>query len=252
MNALIPAKTLGHGLVLICSLFLLQANNALAAETVGDAQMQASDLLSGAVGGRAKIVDATRVIPSASDQTSRLAPQEQAQQLILGKPKLGGTQGRAAVHGTSGDALESARRMILGHGAGSTAAPALKRSVSLTQDPLVMRLNKDEFRIAFGIDAGRFGSNGCNGVIHYRVEWKIEDGTTRSEIKRVNYSVPEGASRTIAVDHQYFGAAEGEHTTDVVKVSVDKITCLDSRPLQTASTAARADSERTASSMSSF
>jgi hypothetical protein len=142
--------------------------------------------------------------------------------------------------------------MILGDGARGTAAPALKRSVSLTQDPLVMRLDKDEFRVALGIDAGRFVSNGCNGVIRYRVNWKTEDGTTHSETKRVNYSVLAGASRTIAVDHQYFDTAAGEHTTDVVKVSVDEITCLDSRPVQTASTAAQAAPERTASPVRSF
>ena len=31
-------------------------------------------------------------------------------------------------------------------------------------------------------------------------------------------------SRTIAVDRQYFDTAEGQHTTDVVKVRVDAIT----------------------------
>jgi hypothetical protein len=255
MNLHNHAKALGHGLVLFSSLFLLQANNVLAAEAVGDAQMQARDLLSGSVGGRTKIVDESRAISPGSDQTSSLDPQEQARRLILGKPHVGGTSGRAVAVGpkmnaapavptrgdrrTYADPQESARRMILGRGAGGTGAPDLKRSVSLTQDPLVMRLDKDEFRIAFGIDAGRFASDGCSGVVHYRVDWKTEDGTTRSETKRVNYSVLAGASRTIAVDHQYFDTAAGGHTTDVVKVSVDEITCLDSRPVQTASTAAQ-------------
>jgi hypothetical protein len=266
MNLHNHAKALGHGLVLFSSLFLLQANNVLAAEAVGDAQMQARDLLSGTVGGRTKIVDESRA-SSGSDRTSSLDPQEQARRLILGKPHVGGTGGRVALeptmnatpadstrgdHRTYADPQESARRMILGDAARGTATPALKRSVSLTQDPLVMRLDKDEFRVAFGIDAGRFVSNGCNGVIRYRVNWKTEDGTTRSETKRVNYSVPAGASRTIAVDHQYFDTAAGGHTTDVVKVSVDEITCLDSRPVQTASTAAQAAPERTASPVRSF
>jgi hypothetical protein len=35
------------------------------------------------------------------------------------------------------------------------------------------------------------------------------------------------ASRAITVDRQYFDTAEGQHTTDVVKVSVDRITCLE-------------------------
>src|SRR5882724_13644860 len=124
--------------------------------------------------------------------------------------------------------------MILGHGANGAAASASDRSVSLTQEPLVMRLNKDEFRIAFGLNAGRFASNGCDGVISYRVDWKTEDGTTRREAKQVKYTVLPGAGRTITVDHQYFDTAEAAHTTDVVKVSADKITCLGSWPLRTA------------------
>jgi hypothetical protein len=111
--------------------------------------------------------------------------------------------------------------------AGAGAAPASKHSVSLTQNPLIMRLNKDEFRIAFGINGERCGANGCSGMIRYRVVWKTADGATRSEIKHVGYSVPPRARRTIAVDRQYFDTAEGQHTTDVVKVSIDAITCRD-------------------------
>ena len=111
--------------------------------------------------------------------------------------------------------------------AAAGAAPPPARSVSLTQDPLVMRLNKDEFRIAFGINGERCGANGCSGMIHYRVDWKTADGTTRSETKRVSYTVSPLAPRTIAVDRQYFDTAEGQHTTDVVKVSVERIRCLD-------------------------
>jgi hypothetical protein len=105
------------------------------------------------------------------------------------------------------------------------AAPPPKRSVSLTQDPLVMRLNKDEFRIVFGIDGERCGAQGCSGLIRYRVDWKAQDGTARSEIRHVNYTVLPSAGRTIAVDRQFFDTAEGQHTTDVVKVSVDSISC---------------------------
>jgi hypothetical protein len=111
--------------------------------------------------------------------------------------------------------------------AAAAAAPPAERSVSLTQEPLIMRLNKDEFRIAFGINGERCGAKGCSGMIRYRVDWKTADGTTRSEIKHVNYTVSPRASRTIAVDRQYFDTAEGQHTTDVVKVRVDAITCLD-------------------------
>jgi hypothetical protein len=116
---------------------------------------------------------------------------------------------------------------VLTMSASAGAAPPAQRSVSLTQDPLIMRLNKDEFRIAFGINAERCGANGCSGMIRYRVDWKTADGATHSEIKHVGYSVSPPARRTIAVDRQYFDTAEGRHTTDVVKVSVDAITCRD-------------------------
>jgi hypothetical protein len=113
-------------------------------------------------------------------------------------------------------------------GAGADAAvPSSERSVSLTQDPLIMRLNKDEFRIAFGINGERCGDGGCNGMIRYRVNWKTADGATHTETKHVSYTVSPNAHRTIAVDRQFFDTAEGQHTTDVVKVSIDAITCID-------------------------
>jgi hypothetical protein len=110
---------------------------------------------------------------------------------------------------------------------GANAAAVSSRAVSLTQDPVVMRLSKDEFRIAFGLNAERCASGGCNGVIRYRVDWRTEDGTMRSEIKRVSYSAMANANRALTVDRQYFDTAEGAHTTDVVRVSVDMITCVD-------------------------
>jgi hypothetical protein len=109
--------------------------------------------------------------------------------------------------------------------AGAAAATPAAGRVSLTHDPLVMRVNKDEFRIAFGINGERCGVNGCSGMILYRVDWKTPDGITRTETKHVGYTVSPLASRTIAVDRQYFDTAEGQHTTDVVKVSIDSITC---------------------------
>jgi hypothetical protein len=109
----------------------------------------------------------------------------------------------------------------------ANAAPVSARAVSLTQDPVVMRLSKDEFRIAFGLNAERCATAGCNGVIRYRVDWKTEDGTMRSEIKRVSYAAVPSANRALTVDRQYFDTAEGAHTTDVVRVSVDMITCVD-------------------------
>lgn len=110
---------------------------------------------------------------------------------------------------------------------GGTADSPSGRSASLTQDPLVMRLSKDEFRIAFGVNAQGCASNGCSGVIHYRIKWKTEDGTVISEFRRVSYNVLPHSSRTMTVDRQYFDTAEGAHTTNVVKVTVDTITCLD-------------------------
>lgn len=108
---------------------------------------------------------------------------------------------------------------------GASSALPSGSAVSLTQAPLVMRVDKDEFRIVFGIDGLACGQNGGSGAIHYRVEWKTADGATRSETKQVGYTVSPLASRTIAVDRQYFDTAEGAHTTEVLKVSVDRITC---------------------------
>jgi hypothetical protein len=128
----------------------------------------------------------------------------------------------------------------LGVIASAVAAPPAEHSASLTQDPVVMRLSKDEFRIAFGINSEHCAATGCNGVIHYRVDWKAEDGLTRSESKRVSYAALPSTGRSITVDRQYFDTAEGAHTTDVVRVSVDKITCLDGVDAAGARTASNA------------
>jgi hypothetical protein len=106
----------------------------------------------------------------------------------------------------------------------SAAAAPPATPVSLTQTPLVMRLSKDEFRIAFGINGEKCLPSGCHGAIHYRVSWKTEDGVSRSEAKQVSYTVSPHVGRAIAVDRQYFDTAEGAHLTDVVEVTVDSIT----------------------------
>src|ERR1700723_2743108 len=116
---------------------------------------------------------------------------------------------------------------VLTMSAAAGAAPPSQRSVSLTQDPVVMRLNKDEFRIAFGINGERCGSAGCSGMIRYRVDWKTADGIAHSETKHLSYLVSPLANRTIAVDRQYFDTAEGQHTTEVVKITIEGITCRD-------------------------
>ena len=88
-----------------------------------------------------------------------------------------------------------------------------------------MRLNKDEFRIAFAINGESCAPSGCEGMIHYRVDWRTTDGRSHSDQKRVAYSIPPRVAHTIAVDRQYFDTAESAHTTEIVKVVVDQITC---------------------------
>ena len=99
-------------------------------------------------------------------------------------------------------------------------------SVSLTQDPLVMRVGKDEFRIAFGLDGASCA--GCSGVIKYNTTWETEDGTRSTEQKSVTFNIPDGAERSISVDRHYFDTAEAQHTTQVVSVNVDQISCANS------------------------
>jgi hypothetical protein len=129
MNSTIPSKRLSYRFVLMAAAILLHANNVLAAEFVGDAQMQARDLLSGTVGGKAKTLDASSAISAHGDQTSNLDPQDQARELILGKRTVGRVAGRRVALDSKAkvseavpargkrrecDAQESARRMILG------------------------------------------------------------------------------------------------------------------------------------------
>jgi hypothetical protein len=131
MTSLIPIKMPNHVLVLISAAILLHVNNGLAADLVGDAQMRARDLLSGTVNGQAKTFDASPAIPADGHRTPNLDPQEQARQLILGKPNFGGAAGRkvaidsktkitpaVSVRGKRrgySDPQKSAQRMILGN-----------------------------------------------------------------------------------------------------------------------------------------
>src|SRR5271170_137913 len=109
----------------------------------------------------------------------------------------------------------------------ATLAAPLEGAVLLTGDPVVMRLNKDEFRIVFGLEGKSCAPHGCSGSVRYWVDWKASDGTTRTEQKEVNYIVSPEAARTIAVDRQYLDTGEGAHTVDVVKVRTDSITRRD-------------------------
>jgi hypothetical protein len=108
---------------------------------------------------------------------------------------------------------------------GASAFAADSCRVSLTQDPLVMRIGKDEFRIAFGLDAGACTQSGCSGTIRYNTTWATEDGTRNTEQKSVSFNIPDGAQRSLSVDRNYFDTAEAQHTTKVVSVDVDQISC---------------------------
>jgi hypothetical protein len=128
MSSRIPMKILSRGLILLSAAILFNANTVLAANRVGDAQMQARDLLSGTVGGRTKTVDKSFAISPDHHQESYPDPQEQARRLILGKPSFERTVGREfAVQSKTDvpvaarrnghvhtDPQELARRMILG------------------------------------------------------------------------------------------------------------------------------------------
>jgi hypothetical protein len=111
------------------------------------------------------------------------------------------------------------------------ATPPCAQAAMLSERPLVMRISKDEFRIAFGLNVHGCVAHGCNGTISYRVEWLTDNGERNSELRRVRYSVPPRYTRGLTVDRQYFDTAEGAHTTAVVEVTVRKITCLPGTPL---------------------
>lgn len=132
MNTFISMKIVSRRLILISAAILINANTVLAANGVDDAQMQARDLLSGTVGVGTKATDRSLAISAGHHQKSYPDPQEQARQLILGRPSFDGTVSRefAAQSKTNvsvpvsarrngrvhTDPQELARRMILGAG----------------------------------------------------------------------------------------------------------------------------------------
>jgi hypothetical protein len=131
LKSFIPSNTLGRRLMLASAGLLLCANGALAAEVVGDAQMQARDLLSGTVGGQSKIAEVSPAIPTDDRHALNLDSQEQARELILGK-NVDGTAHRAVTLDSRTGAMptasaqrirrvdiggqELADRMLLGQG----------------------------------------------------------------------------------------------------------------------------------------
>jgi hypothetical protein len=142
MNSPVSMKILSRRLILISAAILINANTVLAANRIDDAQMQARDLLSGTVGGRTKIIDKSLAISADHLQKSYPDPQEQARQLILGKPSFDSSVGREfAVQSKSDvpvsarrndhvhtDPQELARRMILGAGGSGRESAGMRLS----------------------------------------------------------------------------------------------------------------------------
>ena len=119
--------------------------------------------------------------------------------------------------------------LILALAAGNAVAAEATCAVNVTNDPVVIRMDKDEFRIAFGVAGDACETNGCSGVIRYRAAWRTEDGTEASDDKVLSYEIPSGSKRSIAVDRHYFDTSEGRHTTDLVDVKVGDISCTTPR-----------------------
>jgi hypothetical protein len=99
----------------------IHAHSALAADVIGDAQMQASDLLSGTVAGRSKTAPVTAATSADDTHAFNVEPQELARQLILGKPSgdrvadrhIGGDfEMQLAVRRAAVDPQEAARRLL--------------------------------------------------------------------------------------------------------------------------------------------
>ena len=119
--------------------------------------------------------------------------------------------------------------LVLALAAGNAFAAEATCAVNVTNDPLVIRMDKDEFRIAFGVAGDACAKDGCSGVIRYRAAWRTEDGAEATDSKVLSYEIPSGAKRSIAVDRHYFDTSEGKHTTDLVRISVDDISCQRAR-----------------------
>jgi hypothetical protein len=98
--------------------------------------------------------------------------------------------------------------------------------VNLTQDPLVMRIGKDEFRIAFGLDGSSCHDVGCSGVITYYATWETDEGMRNTERKSVSFEIPNDAQRSLTVDRSYFDTREAQHTTRITGVDVAGISCV--------------------------
>jgi len=107
---------------------LLHANGVLAADFIGDPQTQARDLLSGNIGGRSESIQIAPVVSAGDAHSFSVEPQEQARQLILGKPigdrvpgRIIGTEAKMTsvrgVRRAEADPQDAARRLLLAGGA---------------------------------------------------------------------------------------------------------------------------------------
>ena len=116
--------TMALAFALASSGTLLHANGVLAADSVGDPQTQARDLLSGNIGERSKIAQIAPVVSVDGAHAFNVEPQEQARQLILGKPSgdrvpgaIIGTDAKTTsvrgVRRAEADPQGAARRMLL-------------------------------------------------------------------------------------------------------------------------------------------
>jgi hypothetical protein len=119
--------------------------------------------------------------------------------------------------------------LVLALAAGNALAAEATCAVNVTNDPVVIRMDKDEFRIAFGVAGDACAKDGCSGVIRYHAAWRTEDGTESSDNKVLSYEIPSGSKRSIAVDRHYFDTSEGRHTTDLVDVKIDEVSCAHPR-----------------------
>ena len=91
MNSPIPTQTLIHRLILTSAALLVYADGALAADFVGDAQMQARALLTATSGARPNAVDNRITPPTDGHQISNIDAQEQARQLLSGTSNVART-----------------------------------------------------------------------------------------------------------------------------------------------------------------
>jgi len=90
----------------------------------------------------------------------------------------------------------------------TAAARLLRRSIqSADQEPLIMRLNKDEFRIAFAINGERAVPTAAR---HDSLSSRLEtpDGATRTERKHVNFTVSPSRAAPLPWT-QYFDTPKG-------------------------------------------